>query len=53
MSKGIIDNKQTGLVGTILKENFLNKVELLYKENSPEFIYCVTLYNLFKDFFGW
>ncbi|MEK0287380.1 DEAD/DEAH box helicase family protein [Caldifermentibacillus hisashii] len=33
-----------------VKENILNKVELLYKENSPEFIYFVTLYNIFKDF---
>lgn len=33
-----------------VKENIINRVELLYKENSPEFIYFVTLYNLFKDF---
>ncbi|MGG3435064.1 helicase-related protein [Heyndrickxia coagulans] len=33
-----------------VKEDIINRVELLYKENSPEFIYFVTLYNLFKDF---
>lgn len=33
-----------------VKIDILNKVELLFKENSPEFIYFVTLYNLFKDF---
>jgi hypothetical protein len=33
-----------------VKEQILQKLEVLYKENSPEFIYFVTLYNLFKDF---
>lgn len=33
-----------------VKDRVIKKVELLYKENSPEFIYFVTLYNLFKDF---
>lgn len=33
-----------------VKEEIINRVELLYKENSPEFIYFVTLYNLFKEF---
>lgn len=33
-----------------VKEKILNRLEVLYKENSPEFIYFVTLYNLFKDF---
>ncbi len=33
-----------------VKDKIIKKVELLYKENSPEFIYFVTLYNLFKEF---
>jgi hypothetical protein len=33
-----------------VKEQILQRLELLYKENSSEFIYFVTLYNLFKDF---
>lgn len=33
-----------------VKEQILRRLEVLYKENSPEFIYFVTLYNLFKDF---
>ena len=33
-----------------VKANILSRLELLYKRNSPEFIYFVTLYNLFKDF---
>lgn len=33
-----------------VKKEILEKLELLYKENNPEFIYFVTLYNLFKDF---
>jgi len=33
-----------------VKQNILQKLETLYKENSPEFIYFVTLYNLFRDF---
>ncbi|MFX0558838.1 helicase-related protein [Tepidibacillus infernus] len=33
-----------------VKEQILQRIELLYRENSPEFIYFVTLYNLFKDF---
>ena len=28
----------------------LESLNVAYKENSPEFIYYVTLYNLFKDF---
>ncbi len=30
--------------------NVLQYLESAYKENSPEFIYFVTLYNLFQDF---
>ncbi|WP_342581496.1 helicase-related protein [Ureibacillus sp. FSL W7-1570] len=33
-----------------VKKQILRRLEVLYKENSPEFIYFVTLYNLFKDF---
>ncbi|WP_342463263.1 SNF2-related protein [Ureibacillus sp. FSL K6-8385] len=33
-----------------VKEQILRRLEVLYKENSPEFIYFITLYNLFKDF---
>lgn len=33
-----------------VKKEILEKLELLYKENTPEFIYFVTLYNIFKDF---
>jgi SNF2 family DNA or RNA helicase len=33
-----------------VKEQILRRLEVLYQENSPEFIYFVTLYNLFKDF---
>jgi hypothetical protein len=39
------------------KENFqnvtdevVNFIENLYKENSPEFIYYVALYNIFSEF---
>ncbi|CEG26475.1 helicase-related protein [Bacillus sp. B-jedd] len=33
-----------------VKDNILDRLETLYKENSPEFIYFVTLYHLFKEF---
>lgn len=33
-----------------VKEKILSKLEMLYQENSPEFIYFVTLYHLFKEF---
>ncbi|MCA9407184.1 MAG: DEAD/DEAH box helicase family protein [Candidatus Omnitrophica bacterium] len=33
-----------------VKEEVLSRVLSLYKENSPEFIYFVTLYNIFKDY---
>lgn len=33
-----------------VKGQIVQRLELLYKENSPEFIYFVTLYNLFKEF---
>lgn len=31
-------------------EELINFIENLYKENSPEFIYYVTLYNIFNEF---
>lgn len=33
-----------------VKKDIIDQLELLYKENSPEFIYFVTLYNIFKEF---
>ncbi|MDP0494065.1 MAG: SNF2-related protein, partial [Fusobacterium sp. JB021] len=33
-----------------VKETLLNTLEFVYKENNPEFIYYVTLYNIFKDY---
>ncbi len=33
-----------------VKEQILRQLEVLYREHTPEFIYFVTLYNLFKDF---
>jgi len=31
-------------------ETVLENIETVYKENSPEFIYFVTLYNIFSEF---
>ncbi|WP_048716496.1 helicase-related protein [Bacillus sp. 522_BSPC] len=33
-----------------VKEQIIERIESLYQENSPELIYFVTLYNLFKEF---
>ncbi|MGO1044021.1 helicase-related protein [Clostridioides difficile] len=33
-----------------VKKEVLNKIKLLYKDNSPEFLYFITLYNIFKNF---
>lgn len=33
-----------------VKEKVLEHMKVLYKENSPEFIYFVTLYNIFNDY---
>lgn len=33
-----------------VKESLLKTLEGVYKENIPEFIYFVTLYNIFKDY---
>lgn len=33
-----------------VKTSLLETLEGVYKENSPEFIYYVTIYNIFKDY---
>jgi hypothetical protein len=33
-----------------VKMQVLNQMQVLYKENTPEFIYFVTLYNIFNDY---
>lgn len=33
-----------------IREEILKYLEVIYKENTPEFIYFVTLYNIFKDY---
>lgn len=33
-----------------VKDNLVKKIELLYKDNTPQFLYFVTLFNLFKNF---
>jgi uncharacterized protein (UPF0147 family) len=33
-----------------VKEEVLKNIQCLYKENSPELLYFITLYNLFKDY---
>ncbi len=33
-----------------VKKDVLKKIEYLYKDNTPEFLYFITLYNIFKDF---
>jgi len=45
----IWDNKE--LVKDV-KEALLRDLETLYKDQTPEFIYFLTLYNIFKDFIG-
>jgi SNF2 family DNA or RNA helicase len=39
--------------GTIVedvKQKVLEQMQILYKENTPEFIYFVTLYNIFSEY---
>lgn len=45
----IWDNK--GMVEDV-KDEVLKSIENIYKENTPESIYFITLYNLFKDYLG-
>ncbi|MDD4296942.1 MAG: SNF2-related protein, partial [Ruminiclostridium sp.] len=33
-----------------VKQNVLEQMKVLYKENTPEFIYFVTLYNVFSNY---
>ena len=33
-----------------VKDKVLEQMEVIYKENTPEFIYFITLYNIFKDY---
>jgi len=33
-----------------VKQKVLEQMQILYKENTPEFIYFVTLYNIFNDY---
>lgn len=33
-----------------IKSEVLESVQTMYKENTPEFIYFVTLYNIFKEY---
>jgi SNF2 family DNA or RNA helicase len=35
-----------------VKQALLKDLEILYKDHAPEFIYFLTLYNIFKDFIG-
>lgn len=33
-----------------VKQSVLEQMQVLYKENTPEFIYFITLYNIFHDY---
>lgn len=33
-----------------VKQKVLNQMQILYKENTPEFIYFITLYNIFSEY---
>lgn len=33
-----------------VKEEFLKHLQIMYAENSPEYLYYVTMYNLFNDY---
>ncbi|WP_342599797.1 helicase-related protein [Psychrobacillus sp. FSL H8-0483] len=33
-----------------IKEELLKRLELLYREQTPEFLYFVTLYNIFQEY---
>jgi len=39
-----------GAIVEDVKEQVLDQMQVLYKENPPEFIYFVTLYNIFSDY---
>jgi ERCC4-related helicase len=33
-----------------VKDKVLDQMQVIYKENTPEFIYFITLYNIFRDY---
>lgn len=33
-----------------VKDKVLQQMQVIYKENTPEFIYFITLYNIFRDY---
>lgn len=35
-----------------VKTKVLEQMQLIYRENTPEFIYFVTLYNIFRNYLG-
>ncbi len=35
-----------------VKKEVLEHLQVMYKENTPEFIYFITLYNIFHDYLG-
>jgi len=35
-----------------VKDKVLEYIQVLYKENTPEFIYYINLYNIFKEYIG-
>ena len=35
-----------------IKEDILKNLEKIFKDNSPQFVYFMTLYNIFKGFVG-
>jgi len=35
-----------------IKENILSNLETIYEDKSPQLLYFMTLYNIFKDFIG-
>ena len=35
-----------------VKDQVLNHLQTIYKENTPEFIYFITLYNVFNNYLG-
>lgn len=43
---------QNDMMLTDIKDKILKDIEKIYKDNSPEYIYFVTLYNIFKEYLG-
>lgn len=42
----------SGSIVKDIKEDILKNLEKIFKDNSPQFVYFMTLYNIFKDFVG-